>query len=52
MPRPSMGRQAKTVTACVKISEEEAQDMTRQYGSPGKGLRALLNQKRAQEGKR
>lgn len=44
MPRPSMGRSARTVPVTVKVSEDEAQSLRLAYGSPAKGLRALLDQ--------
>lgn len=51
MARPATPN-SRVITACVKITREEAQDLAQQYGTPGKGLRALIDQKKAQEGKR
>lgn len=44
MPRPSMGRSARTVPVTVKVSQDEAQALRIAHGSPAKGLRALLDQ--------
>lgn len=44
MPRPSMGRSARTVAVTVKISQDEQQALRLAYGSPAKGLRHLLDQ--------
>jgi hypothetical protein len=43
MPRPSMGRSARTVAVTVKVSQDEAQALRIAHGSPAKGLRALLD---------
>ena len=44
--RPPLGRAAKTEIATVRLTEEEAEDLARIYGSPGKALRALVNKDR------
>lgn len=43
MARPSLGRQARTVTATVKVTEAEALALAAEHGSVGRGLRALLD---------
>lgn len=43
MPRPAIGKAAKTEMVSIRLNEREVIELTRTYGSPGKGLRALLN---------
>ena len=43
MPRPALGQQAvRSEMVCVRLTKREVEVLTRIYGSPGKGLRALL----------
>lgn len=42
MGRPSMGRHGRTVPVTVKVTQVEAAAL-RRYGSPSKGLRALID---------
>lgn len=42
MPRPAIGKAARTEMVSVRLTEKEVAELTRQYGSAGKGLRALL----------
>lgn len=43
MARPSMGRDAKTVTATVKITAREKAQMEAAHGSTGKALRRMID---------
>lgn len=47
MGRPGIGRAAKSAIASVRLTEEEKAELTSVFGSPAKGLRALLNAWRA-----
>ena len=43
MPRPALGEQGvRSEMVCVRLTKREAEMLTRAYGTPGKGLRALL----------
>lgn len=44
MARPSLGSAAKNKPATVRLTPREAADLTRIFGSPSKGLRAILDQ--------
>lgn len=43
MARPSMGRDAKTVTATVKITAREKAQMEAAHGSTGRALRRMID---------
>ena len=42
MPRPALGQSTRSEIISVRLTKREVEDLTRAYGSPGKGLRALL----------
>jgi hypothetical protein len=42
MPRPAIGQAAKSEIVTVRLTKREVKELERQYGSAGKGLRALL----------
>lgn len=42
MPRPALGPGTKSEIVSVRLTKREVDALTRTYGSPGKGLRALL----------
>jgi hypothetical protein len=42
VPRPAIGQAAKDQIVSIRLTQREVNDLTRRYGSPGKGLRALL----------
>jgi len=52
MPRPAIGKAAKSEIVTVRLTQREVADLTRQYGSAGKGLRALLSAAKAREPKK
>lgn len=41
--RPPKGRGGKSIHAAIRLTEQEAAELTSRYGTPGKGLRAALN---------
>lgn len=43
MPRPSLGPSTKSEIVTLRLTKREVEELTRQYGSAGKGLRALLS---------
>lgn len=46
MARPSLGAEARTVQAGLKITEQEQVSLEAEFGSVGKGLRVLLDNHR------
>jgi hypothetical protein len=43
MPRPSLGPSTRSEIISIRLTKREVEDLTRQYGSAGKGLRALVS---------
>ena len=43
MPRPSLGQSTKSEIVTIRLTKREVEELSRQYGSAGKGLRALLS---------
>jgi len=43
MPRPSLGQATKSEIVTIRLTKREVEQLSRQYGSAGKGLRALLS---------
>lgn len=43
MPRPPLGKTARTVMKSVRLTEAEDKILTEKYGTSGKALRALVN---------
>lgn len=43
MPRPRLGKSARTVMKSVRLTETEDKLLTAKYGTSGKALRALVN---------
>lgn len=46
MPRPSLGQSTKSEIVTIRLTKREVEELSRQYGSAGKGLRALLSANR------
>lgn len=43
MPRPPLGKAARTKIISVRVTEDEAQELTRRYGKPSRALRILVS---------
>jgi len=43
MPRPSLGASTKSEIVTIRLTKREVEELSRRYGSAGKGLRALLS---------
>jgi hypothetical protein len=46
MARPSLGQATKSEVVTIRLTKREVEELTRKYGSAGKGLRALLSANR------
>jgi hypothetical protein len=52
MPRPTLGPSAKSEVVSVRLTKNEVADLTRRFGSPAKGLRALYSASKTKETKK
>jgi len=52
MPRPSLGASTKSEIITIRLTKREVESLARQYGSAGKGLRALLAANKSREQKK
>lgn len=43
MGRAPLGAQARSETATVRMTAAEKRELTRRFGTPGKGLRAFID---------
>jgi hypothetical protein len=52
MPRPSLGQSTKSEIVTLRLTKREVELLSKQFGSAGKGLRALLTAHKSREPKK